>query len=151
MKQTYYTPSIEEFHVGFEYEFLNFDSEWKLVPICGTWYSKSIATTHSLSIVFKNFDYNLLINKDTKEPKYRVKHLDRENVENLGWLFTKNLFGDFYTKKQQEQMFYLQLFPDNFISIGLRKEIEDEKRAYFCGTIKNKSELQKLMTQLNIK
>tara|TARA_R110000765_G_scaffold26628_8_gene64947 strand:+ start:1074 stop:1544 length:471 start_codon:yes stop_codon:yes gene_type:complete len=67
MQKTYYTPKIEEFHVGFEFEVLMYyknDPVWIDRTFCNTDSVQSIEMSHS---------------KDS----FRVKHLDREDIESF--------------------------------------------------------------------
>ena len=66
----YYTPSLNEFHVGFEYETYNsYRKEWY----------KTILTEDNLEAL-GSFWYNFL------EAEHRVKYLDKEDIESLGWI-----------------------------------------------------------------
>ena len=135
----YYTPTIEEFHVGFEYERL-----WLHVepPMWGkeTFY---LNDSH-----IKLMQYSL----GDIEPLARVKYLDQSDIESLGWVNSEKLE---FTK----DTWILRKFEDGLIiykdySNGKFKYpwlYEDSTDKIFEGTIKNKSELIKLMQQLNIK
>lgn len=135
----YYTPTIEEFHVGFEYERLWLHIE---PPMWGkeTFY---LNDSH-----IKLMQYSL----SDIEPLARVKYLDQSDIESLGWINTENLE---FTK----DTWILRKFEDGIIiyndySNGKYKFpwlYEDSTDKIFEGTIKNRSELIKLMQQLNIK
>ena len=60
----YYTPSIEEFHVGFEYEYVN---------------SKTEGWTNTTFIRGRGFV------EPYGDGEVRVKKLDQEDIESLGW------------------------------------------------------------------
>lgn len=124
----YYTPTIEEFHIGFEFEVQGLkDSEI-------TWQSISV----------KNIDALMLIDRMTT----RVKYLDKEEIESLGWKDCDNIyntirwdFNDYilmFYKKDNRYLIFRDCGPNNIQTV-------------FNGFIKNKSELKKLMQQLNIK
>src|SRR5690606_9156175 len=123
----YYQPDISEFHIGFEYEVFDEENEvWsnKIFPedfICtGT------ATEPDLVELF----YSGL--KDT-----RVKYLDRQDIEELGFSHYKmNIF-----KKDGITILHQK---DNHL------EIFDESDTLFSGRIKNKTELKKLLKQLKV-
>jgi hypothetical protein len=142
--EKYYTPDIEEFHVGFEYEMYD--------PYDGSW-NPSKMTTKS----------NLEFYRDVIED-IRVKYLDKEDIESLGWKYIKD---SSLNKKRHQYYFYL----DNFILITLGgsilikhsksfsvpwgteihlQAIVDFADIRFYGTTKNKSELKRLMKQLGI-
>lgn len=141
MEAKYYTPTLEEFHVGFEYENLRFDPEWKLA--C-TWYSTNIANNRLLSEVFRNYEVGYLNDIDTKEPLYRVKCLCREDIESLGW---KQVGYDNFSMELKDITLMLEFNPE-YNTFIYRDCLPQEN--YFRGTIKNRSELRKLMQQLNI-
>lgn len=128
----YYTPTIEEFHVGFEYEITKYPN---------------------IPLVCTNTTITLLIEHDEYIDELRVKYLDQSDIESLGWksaggyLNIKNfeLSTGNAEKNTKENQWKLQLKEDNKIII------EQYRWMRFFGTIKNKSELIKLMQQLNIK
>lgn len=103
----YYTPEIEDFHIGFEYEWLDADNNWK-------------KESTPIEISKEGFD----------EQTYglRVKYLDKEDIESL------NLPS------------YIQI--NNILNKTY--EIIGTNGRIFRGSIKNKSELKKLLKQLNI-
>jgi len=132
MEAKYYTPEIEEFHVGFEYEYFIMD-EWYPVayhPSDMAGVDKLFARLHS--------------------DKIRVKYLDREDIESLNWeldcVIEKEAFYIHKTSSLNNGDIRL-VFRDNEHSV----QIECEKTGENCYLkVKNKSELRKLMKQLNI-
>ena len=127
----YYTPTIEEFHVGFECEILG---------IIG---AKEDERLFSQPTIISQKELLLI---DYLE--IRVKYLDQSDIESLGWVFKEtNNNGNLYQKG-----IYFLYQKDNKINIEDRigKSLI-ESTHYFYGTIKNKSELIKLQQQLNIK
>lgn len=132
----YYKPSAEEFHIGFEYEILS-DGEWKKTKV----YYHSLG--RDVIIEIKN------IGHWSSGVLTRVKYLDREDIESLGWLNTSKheqveLFN-FKNKSNRGNELKLLLRIDNNWTV-----IQDGESSIFCGCIKNKSELKKLMQQLLI-
>ena len=133
----YYTPTIEEFHVGFIYERKEYDD----LRMIDEWYETSIDTPWQLVdyvMYLQNFNFN----------KTRVKYLDQEGIESLGWKDCDNIyntirwnFNDYilmFYKKDNRYLIFRDCGPNNIQTV-------------FNGFIKNKSELIKLMQQLNIK
>ena len=116
MENKYYTPELHEFFDKFEYE--SFDIIWK----------KEIFDFRDLDV----------IDDEIREGKIRVKHLDREDIESLGWEYKKDDLGywDFCRGNNR-----LQFFPEK------EKNVSIFMNSY---KIKNKSELRKLMQMLNI-
>lgn len=129
MENKYYTPEISEFHVGFEYEIY--------VPGTDTEYTKKIFTLTEVGFIQNVYDQNL------QEGWFRVKYLDKEDIESLDWksgLF-QGLNEDSFT--YQDYQLYWQ--DNQFIQI-----YNFDAKIIFEGIIKNKSELKKLLTQLEI-
>ncbi len=135
---SYYTPTIEEFHVGFEYEEFGNMNNWFKTQFGD---SNSAEYNNELSECYWNIDHN----------KIRVKHLDQSDIESLGFVEDKSnsepdrlnleFIKDGYT-------YSIVLYDTTQIVIYKYKYKEE---ILFTGTIKNKSELIKLMQQLNIK
>lgn len=148
MDNKYYTPSVEEFYIGFECEIYNSNNEW--FPILFT----------------KGHLYNDLkfIDKfeDNLENSFRVKYLDKEDIESLGWVlineirspFTNKLLDRFMINKEHgfntgdnwflnEQDNNWNIKSTSYSSYG--SAIQDIQLK-----IKNKSELKVLMKQLGI-
>lgn len=138
MESKYYTPTIEEFHVGFEFEYLNSTNN--------TWYNQIF----NRGIGFEN---------NPSIDKCRVKYLDKKDIESLGWKFTGKSI-DIWFKK--EGMFFAVSGGHKFTAYKLQYGLHDNRlkvEAFFGeesegvlfeGIIKNKSELKKLMKQLGI-
>jgi len=120
MNDKYYTPSIEEFHVGFEYESTT-------SPTKEDWYK---AVINNVDDLYDVFSYS----------NARVKHLDREDIESLGWAVGRLPWQYF------DGIHNLVYLKNNKYSIN---HIADEV-CLFYGTIKNKSELKVLLKQLGI-
>lgn len=134
MKNKYYTPDITEFHSGFEYEirFIDEDDNFK-------WAWQKLS--YELDGSWKNTEEDLQEEIDCG--RFRVKYLDREDIESFG--FTTEDNGECYNL-QEEHVLY-GLYPwerDNEYKITI------DSNAVFLGIIKNKSELKKLLTQLDI-
>jgi hypothetical protein len=137
----YYTPTIEEFHVGFGYEYMNGD-RWEESKMRIQDY-KSDGPDYERSDSW--FEEELLGGIRT----VRVKYLDQSDIESLGWLdgelrgMTPFIFNEM--DPDNEFQLYYQ-FDNQFAQI-----YNCHSQFVFQGTIKNKSELIKLMQQLNIK
>ena len=123
----YYTPTIEEFHIGFECEVLG---------IIG---AKEDERLFSQPTIISQKEL-LLIDR----LEIRVKYLDQSDIESLGWRFGTNDYV-FPENKNVTYGQYKLLFNNNEL------EIIHLSGTLFRGIIKNKSELIKLMQQLNIK
>ena len=116
----YHTPTIDEFHLGFEYEWLKEDGIWE----------KSNTPTEISVQGSKNQTYGI-----------RVKYLDKEDIESLGFI---EIIKDQYIKKD------FILFIDNDYFLQIMRDDFEKDIYLFQGTIKNKSELKVLLKQLGI-
>lgn len=129
----YYTPEIEEFHVGFKYQSLRGSKK--------SWENFYIESACTLYLIMEAIDKKLLSLED-----FRVKYLDDKDIQSLGWINGSNYglsafvlnYGD---KNNEFQMYF---HDDNLIMIYNFSGI------IFSGKIKNKSEFKKLMQQLEI-
>lgn len=125
----HYVPEIEEFYVGFEFE----------ISEKGKWIKESIGL-YDLSWVSET-PYLL----ETKQ--IRVKHLDREDIESLGF----ELNGGSGNLVQYNLGTYLLYEIKNTNSIGIKEIIDfNVVENLFYGKIKNKSELKRILTQIGV-
>ena len=139
--EKYYTPEIEEFHVGFQYEHYSKKVDFWMPCFYGTMYDQ------------RGDDELDELNMKVE----RVKYLDREDIESLG----------FFCHAADERVFHSE--KGIIINIGWGSPVKkgitlaivspvfDESKMsivhenyLFNGTIKNKSELKKLLKQLGI-
>lgn len=152
---SYYTPSIEEFHVGFEYEELEFTYTDK------GWYTSK--EQKWLTKIFKATDYieSYYLAERVKRSLFttsiRVKYLDKEDIESLGFTYEKTYAGldeDFFEKlvlpNAYSKYFYLDYnYGKKYCRIYWSLD-NDGDVTVFAGTINNKSELKRLLKQLGI-
>jgi len=133
----YYTPSIDEFYIGFEYEYYS-NGNWSIsndfVDVFSDWDTESIYSVKS----------------EIQDKTIRVKYLDQKDIESLG--FTE-LFKEI--KYFNLRHFNLFFFEDSNI-ISIDKMMLGVSGAWsevmiFRGIIKNKSELKFIMKCLEIK
>jgi hypothetical protein len=147
----HYTPKIEEFKVGFEYEYLDkFSSEkpyhWK----------NEVCNTDMLSIACDTFEHGTEYDGDDASSIFRVKYLDKQDVESCKFKLIDE--SDCYTFKNKK---FLGMSPsdDNWIKL----ELDEDHNVYiireygrgnpdvlFDGIIKNLSELKMILDMLNI-
>jgi hypothetical protein len=131
----YYTPEIEEFHVGFEFNAL-FE---------GVWGNHVYGAEMYVSLG--------RIVKDINEEKIRVKHLDREDIESLGYKHFKHhpkgVFSavDYYHGYSAGLTHY---HDTNTIVIYEQLQGDMEGETWFRGKIKNKSELKRILKQIGV-
>tara|TARA_B100001059_G_C17285518_1_gene310289 strand:+ start:135 stop:506 length:372 start_codon:yes stop_codon:yes gene_type:complete len=115
----YYIPEIEEFNIKFEYE------------IFGTkgWYDSKI-----LPLVLNYGHIKMLIERE----QVRVKYLDDEDIESLGWIKSdyKSFNNDVFYFKEYQLIF------KNHTSV---KIIKDDMDVVYFGEIKNKNFFKKIL------
>lgn len=136
MENKYYTPTIEEFHVGFEYEIyiISHPRNGK----ASLWIPIKIQEEDDLIT-----DHNTLSLQGNIDGKFcRVKHLDREDIESLGWKQEIKTRNDLY--------FFDRYFLNFKDEITITDSYVLGTKELFNGKIKNKSELKKLMNQIGI-
>lgn len=134
VKSKYYAPSIEEFRIGFIYEFKHPDydsSGWKLY----------------LTPEFNSEFEDCIFVNDMK--CFRVKYLDSEDIESLG--FKKEDGESYYvfTKYKLGGNDFLIEFRDGNIKIIYNVYMRLPK-CLFDGRIKNKSELIQILKMVGI-
>ena len=142
MENKYYIPSIEEFHVGFEYYV-----DDKLY----------IITDVVLKLMLN------AITEDTFEGKYgqgtlrlnidnvRVKYLDREDIESLGWTVHGYMSNEnIFTIEKDHITYTLILYPNFNNKIEIRCSHPSIHYGNFLGYCKNKSELKRVLKQVGV-
>ena len=140
----YYIPTIDEFHVGFEYE--------RLTP-------RPIATESEfwdelqMSINFLSLDD---IDDEIIENEIRVKYLDKDDIESFGFikndLNMQQIYTDFFNMNKDcvKNKCPYRLYIDYDSHLIMIKYPLSDGQILFNGTIKNKSELKTLLKQLGI-
>lgn len=152
MSNKYYTPTIEEFRVGFEYEYklqlfnkLTKDFEDKWIKEA---YGDSLE-------MFGDCYYLETVEGWINSTTCRVKYLDKQDIESLGFRedFSTS-FETYFIKDKHEILFSdVRSTPPMLIIKKLALKDNQGNKTYmikFQGTIKNKSELITLLRQLNI-
>lgn len=131
MGNKYYTPSIEEFHIGVEYEIEEPD---------GSWTEQKLTVRDNLEFI------------DDHISEFRIKYLDRDDIESLGinvgeWLEV-DILGTWKIDFLYREHGYSTL------GISTKDFIRDGSGNYHISTIrpkiKNKSELKILLKQIGI-
>ena len=140
----YYTLEAEEFYIGFEFEYLENE----------TWVKKTLPFYNNYASLWSS-------NPDPK--LFRVKYLDREDIESLGFTKgqTREDTTDFHKGEciegasndwhpQGNWKYRIMFSPSSETWIEKRNWNNGGRNTVFKGKIKNKSELIKLMKQLNV-
>lgn len=134
----YYTPSLEEFHIGFEYEFKLYKdgiTEWE-------------PTTLNVCAVLTDF---VADNPFAQRPSdFRVKYLDKEDIESLGF----KQEGENYFVRRENELFGIWLNADHTINIHESTNGYEEK-GYVPVVVskiscKNKSKLKQLLKHVGV-
>jgi hypothetical protein len=130
MEAQYYTPTPEEFHVGFEYEnFVKHEG----------WTKRTLESLSDYGFNEKGFCID--------HEDYRVKCLDEQDIIDLWW-----------SKKDIANIYELVPFwegrSEKGVNVTIFKKYETEhgylRKTIFNGNIKNKSELKRIMQMLKI-
>lgn len=157
-KEKYYTPIIEEFHVGFEFDYYDFPT-WEKV------------TMDTLGMDLSHGDGECALEYLLQEKEIRVKYLDREDIESFGfkkrlkdeWIGWKDYALDTISGKVPYFLSATIHIPrmDDCYKIYLHRYLDDdtkletmvnegESELVYKGKIKNRSELFRLLKQLSI-
>ncbi len=137
MENKYYAPSIQEFHVGFEYEVCsNKDSSWIVVDDFSNAYDYEDSPLYGVI-------------KDLENNRIRVKCLNREDIESLGWFYkqTTDAGLDYFWDNKTQKHSIICNYTTGWTVITVRSDARKEDYTAFAGYIKNKSELKRLLTQ----
>ena len=135
----YYTPDIEEFCVGFEFETRKKDLRPNLI-----YTDVSLYEWRSLKLS----SYSFLEDDYSTDNEYRVKYLDDADIEESGFRYIMDSYAGYYTNDKINIAWYWN-------QQGLEISQVPDKNGWggkkiFSGKIKNKNELIKLLKQLEI-
>lgn len=153
MENKYYTPEIEEFYVGFEYEMKERFTDGTVKTqeeFDNAKWIKSVVDIGDIPNIHRALTG---INSQKGISGIRVKYLDREDVKSLG-----------FTDDGYEFTIYCKNYPDRYGETNNKRGVNIKAvfsengnflisyypETLFEGTIKNKSELKRLLKQLNI-
>ncbi len=129
--EKYYTPEISEFHIGFECYLLGMIGE-----------EDGTEKFHRKKIIFTEEDFN-----PTHCRVIEAKYLDRTDIKELGWRLHPN--------KKDEEIYKLDHYTLEFSTNPMGEKFSiiwfiTPKDVRFKGFLKNKSELSRVMKQLQI-
>lgn len=175
-KSKYYTPELQEFHAGFEYEVLN----------NGAWEKQVLNEDMIVSPPGSDEDTDQPFTFKSEINRFRVKHLDTQDVLELG--FTENVFKGYSDELfgfpiefsrwkdvprgvvsepvlslqygshmngdrgvSEEHLIFRQFkFGEMLIAFKYYGDRSFNFGTVFKGKIKNKSELKRLLKQLEV-
>jgi len=145
----YYTPTVKEFHVGFEYEIFEkeeYNPNWSYLvspDTEGSWHKDTFPSK------IYGYSLNKILERET-----RVKYLDEQDILDSGWAKDRGRF--ILIKNNMEHICNLiRHFKEGkeyFHYFQPHVNVDDNTIGHSSMgfLIKNKSELKKLMEQLNI-
>jgi hypothetical protein len=130
METQYYTPTAEDFYVGFECEFKNGmqSNKWEVV----------ICDQDMVSIA-----YDAVEHSENFKEEFRVKCLDKQDIIDLGW--HDNLFLD-----KDGYIYRIEHINRKVLIYKIMTAAHKQDMVLFLGNIKNKSELKRIMQMLKI-
>lgn len=179
MSDKYYTPKIEEFHVGFEYE-VHLSSSQAFIMDFSIEKADSIPITEKhenwtemtfTGNEFDTFNLSFAFVPILEDKRIRVKYLDEEDINDKGfikrskdeWIGWNDYILDAISgeipyflkatihKSKMDDVYkiYLHRYLDDDTKIESQIN-EGESELIYKGKIRNKSELHKIMQQLGI-
>lgn len=144
MVSKYYTPTIEEFHVGFEYEVYEPDYGGPVeLEYC---WKQNTFESYTFDSEIETIDGEMPFEAGIVEKRLRVKYLDKEDIESLG-------FGGYIPPHEYDHTWAKAPY---VLKAWFHHEVPVVRILYspntilFHGEIKNKSELKVLLKQLGI-
>jgi len=149
MNDKYYTPLIEEFHVGFEFEFSDYISS---PEESSEWYKGNFGS--NTAHIFDQESWEFHLKDQINKGHVRVKYLDKEDIESLG--FEQFEYNGYRIKKSKNflnnhsELLDYNEYIELYINDNNKLEIIWQPKYLFNGEIKNKSELKKLLKMLYI-
>lgn len=142
MESNYYTPDISEFYVGFEYEKKMASGKFKQ--------KNAIAfDMKTIQDYLETYQRSLesgygKIHGHKFVPPYRVKYLDREDIESLGFIDNKLEWKNKVTRIKQRS----ETHAYDIACFEPKSPIAKLKAYGFSGIIKNLSELKRILKQI---
>ena len=147
MENKYYKPDLEEFHLGFEYE-----AESTRYPDRNNW--------HPETFYLNKGHLNLVTINTLYHNKVRVKYLDKEDIESLGFIHEGgklSMYGSqYYIKTLKDAINHDTIIrlekTQGIIQITTEHEGGMDSKPYvlFNGFCKNKSELKRILKQIGV-
>jgi len=141
MEAQYYQPKIEEFHIGFEYEFKsNSDYGYHSKHDCKEW-TEQRYVGGACDEGDETYCIKMAIEGDNCE--VRVKCLDEQDIIDLGW--HENL-----KHNKDGFLFCIERIESKVLITQVGTAALKQDAVLFFGNIKNKSELKRIMQMLKI-
>jgi len=134
MENKYYTPKIEEFHIGFRYE--------HYIPSKETWAKEAFFLNDSHINIIKYVD----IQTEDTLLKVRVKSLDHEDIIEAGWEESKTSFS-------HDRQYYSLGDYECFLEDGqfrIYHQYAEQDQYLFVGSIPNYNKLLEVMDIIGV-
>jgi hypothetical protein len=149
----YYIPTISEFHVGFEYEELEFvytDKGWHIEKK-----NKFVKKVFEGTNYLESYYLTERVKRGLFHFSIRVKYLDREDIESLGFSFMENespydIRDLMFVKNNIKLIYSFQKNKIVLLKTNLIDNLFPNISILFEGKLKNKSELKTLLKQIGI-
>lgn len=136
LENKYYQPELWEFHIGFEYQrVIEMDDDDQFIWEDKIFPEEGLCTGSIDAPELVELYYNKYL-----DGSVRVKYLDKEDIESLGFKFIMTSY-DGYWELGNITLGY---------SYDKRLQIRKGTETIFLGTIKNKSELKRILKQVGI-
>jgi hypothetical protein len=145
MENKYYTPELEEFHRGFEYEAYH-NHDWWFLEEPVKWKKTSFDEFHAPHMAPPS-----VLKKAISNGWVRVKYLDREDIESLGFKsIGQSVFKSKIRNERDGDFRDIHIIKRSHILIatGDAETPYTDWDTVFVGTIKNKSELKKVLKMI---
>jgi len=149
VERRYYTPSIQEFCVGLECEkYSEFDREFRsiefeLAHLWEFWHGMKMLDKKPVDFYNYEQERNEYLRKN-----YKVRYLDRMDIEGLGFV-ERNVPRDRNMDSYVKGSFVICHQPQTN-KLEVYEDMHGELSPIFIGTIKNVSELKKLLIQVGV-
>lgn len=153
----YYTPSLEEFCVGFEFEHLNYEGKLVSDPKWNKkeWH-KEICDADWFNILLDDYEHD-----EEAVREYRVKYLDSSDIEEITKIHAKDYTTIFkFRNKYEDELVFAtywveekEYLDEEYIYWNTKYNtfnITHKSKTLFYGHIKNKSELKKVLQMIGI-
>lgn len=138
----YYTPQLEEFYIGFEYEEYHDPIHYKVKnDSYRKWNKKIFNGKHTIVRIHQQDDSVIdFFRPELNSEYFRVKYLDSSDIESLGFKETLKGLNQFCSNSFVINTDYSD--ENNCAILTILNKHED---IYFRGLVKNKSELKQLL------
>jgi hypothetical protein len=137
----YYTPELEEFHIGFKYEY-NCNSD-----IYGRkWIVNNLSLEDIQQDCDGGYEYSNPYNASNYGVSIRVKYLDENDIKDLGWEFDERVRNAHYFNLSTYCMEVIYYSDRILVDISEDGDCDISAKLY----VKNKSELKKILKMIGV-